>query len=108
MPPVDVNCTSFISVLILSTEIVPFPALIVISVASSPFPAVPTILGRITFASVVLIVRFDTSARSIMSSVPLPSLKATAPPAVIVGSAPVNVNAPAPPLLITVKAPSKL
>ena len=80
MPPVDVNCTSFISVLISSIEIVPVPASIVISVASSPFPAVPAI-GILTAIFPpppppisVVIVRSAISARVIPPSAP-PSAK---------------------------------
>ena len=101
-----VRITSFISVSTLSAVIVPVPALTVKSV-ESPL-AVPSILGRITFAFVTDIVRSAASARTIVSSTPLPSLKVTAPAAVSVGSVPVKVNAPAPPLLVTVKAPPKL
>ena len=80
------------------------------SVWSSPSPAVPSILGRVTFAFAadVSIVRSLRSARTMVSSVPEPSLKATAPPAVTVGSLPVNWKAPAPPSLVTVKDPPNL
>ena len=104
VPPVRVK--SFISVSTVSRVIVPVPALTTKSVPSPP--AVPSILGRITFASVTDIVRSAAFTRTIVSSVPLPSLNVTAPAPVRVGSVPVNVNAPAAPLLVTVKAPPKL
>ena len=92
------------------TETFPVPARRVKSVPSLPSPAVPSMLGRVifAFADAVVIVKSLRSARTKVSSVPLPSVKVTAPPAVRVGSAPVNWKAPAPPLLVTVKAPPKL
>ena len=80
IPPVDVNSTSFISVVISSTVMVPEPAVIVTSVASSPSPAVPAI-GTLTAIfpaplppSSVVIVRSAISASVIPPSAP-PSVK---------------------------------
>ena len=87
----------------LPTVAVPVPATIVKSDASSP----ATLVTEVTVTSelTVLKVRSLSSAILIPSSVPDPATKAIPPSPLISTSVPVNWNASAPPLLVTVNTP---